>query len=253
MAAGARARARNQLRSTYMNWKHTLGITIATAAVLARAHGSFWTETFSGGLENGGLVPDGNISGWHDVRPVTDAGWTGSGDHQFITDVSVTLNVGRGYNGDLFAYLVHDSGYAVLLNRVGVSGSSAFGYGDAGFAGLTLSTGAAQDVHFYGGNGGLPLGGAWQPDGRAVDPVLTPGSALAGAPQTALLTSFTGLNPDGDWTLFIADVVSGQASQVQDWTLSITAVPEPAVGAVLSGAGLALGLGGWVLRRRRGK
>jgi hypothetical protein len=36
-----------------------------------------------------------------------------------ITDVNVGLQLSGGWNGDLYAYLVHSSGFAVLLNRVG--------------------------------------------------------------------------------------------------------------------------------------
>ena len=34
----------------------------------------------------------------------------------------MTLNLSGGWNGDLYAYLVHNSGFAVLLNRVGRNG-----------------------------------------------------------------------------------------------------------------------------------
>ena len=38
---------------------------------------------------------------------------------QALTNLEVTLTVTNGWNGDLYAYLVHDSGFVVLLNRVG--------------------------------------------------------------------------------------------------------------------------------------
>lgn len=39
--------------------------------------------------------------------------------------------------------------------------------------------------------------------------------------------SYNGLNPNGTWTLFIADLSGGGQSQLVSWELDITAVPEP--------------------------
>jgi hypothetical protein len=39
--------------------------------------------------------------------------------------------------------------------------------------------------------------------------------------------SYNGLNPNGTWTLFIADLSAGAQSQLVSWELDITAVPEP--------------------------
>lgn len=47
--------------------------------------------------------------------------------------------------------------------------------------------------------------GTWQPDGRTN----SPGSVLDSQPPDAFLSSFNGLDPNGDWTLFVADVSGG--------------------------------------------
>ena len=40
--------------------------------------------------------------------------------------------------------------------------------------------------------------------------------------------NFNGLNPNGTWTLFIADLSAGDQSQLVSWDLNIIAVvPEP--------------------------
>ena len=54
------------------------------------------------------------------------------------------------YNGDLFAYLVHDTNFCVLLNRVGRSAANADGYPDSGFN-ITFYAGPAffQDYEAY--------------------------------------------------------------------------------------------------------
>ena len=93
-----------------------------------------FVQTFNSGFQNGGVIPDGQLTGWTDTRSL--AGAAGQ-----ITDVSVTLNLSGGWNGDLYAYLVHGSGFAVLLNRVGRDTGNAAGYGTAGMN-VTLSDAA---------------------------------------------------------------------------------------------------------------
>jgi hypothetical protein len=69
------------------------------------------------------------------------------------------------------------------------------------------------------------LTGTWQPDGRAIDPQSSP-SAFDSASRVSF-GSYNGLNPNGTWTLFIADMSAGAQSQLVSWELDITAVPEP--------------------------
>jgi len=191
-------------------------------------------ETYSSGFQNGGIIPDNNLSGWADTRTVTGSGGS-------ISDLSVTLSLSGGWNGDLYAYLVHDTGFTVLLNRVGRSTGKTSGYGDSGMNVVFNATGANGDIHLYGGSG-VPSGN-YMPDGRAISPLATVGTFDAASP-TALLGSFTGLNPNGSWTLFVADVNSGEQSTVTGWGLDIgvASVPEP--GSMLEGALAALFLGG---------
>ena len=54
----------------------------------------------------------------------------------------------------------------------------------------------------------LQGGTAWRPDGRNVSP-LSPGATLAGTSPTALLNSFNNLDPNGTWTLYLADLSGG--------------------------------------------
>jgi subtilisin-like proprotein convertase family protein len=59
-----------------------------------------------------------------------------------------------------------------------------------------------------------------------------------------LLSSFNGLNPNGSWTLFLADMSGGAVSTLQSWELDITgtaAVPEPASIIEAGLAALAIG------------
>ena len=199
-----------------------------------------------------GTVPDNDASGWQDTRNI--AGISGT-----IANVSVTLDISGGYNGDLYAWLSHGSGLAILLNRVGVSSANAVGYANAGFGmdaqqnQFTLDDQAAQDVHFYQAvpftlNATGQLTGSWQPDGRVIDPDSS-GALFDVAPRPNTLSVFNSLDPNGEWTLFVADLSPGGVSTLDGWGLDITMVPEP-VNTTLLAFGLALG----VLRRlgRRG-
>src|SRR5688572_4200414 len=107
---------------------------------VAHAHAAV-IYSWNSGFANNGYVPDGNTTGWADTRTI-------SGLAEEISDVNVTLNVSGGYNGDLYVYLQHDSGFSVLLNRVGRTTTTPFGYGDAGLN-VTFNDDAAQttDIH----------------------------------------------------------------------------------------------------------
>ena len=183
------------------------------------AHATLYTTNWNSGFANGGVVPDNNFSGWSDTRTVSTmpAG--------IFNGLSVNLQLSGGWNGDLYAYLVHSSGFSVLLDRVGtgVSGVSTFGYGDAGMNVNLAATGTS--IHQYGGNStfsSMPTG-SWMTDN-------TSGS----------LASFLSTSPNGTWSLFVADVSGGGVSTVQSWGLQmdIVAVPEAEtwMAAALAGA-----------------
>jgi len=198
--------------------------------------------TYSYTFTNGAAIPDGSLSGL--ALSTNLAGISPS----TINNVNVTLNLSGGYNGDLYAYLAGpNGGFAVLLNRAGVSnGASAFGYGDSGMN-VTFSDGAGNDFHFYQNVGGYSLNGTmWQPDGRNIDPLSDP-SAFLTAGQTALLSSFNGTDANGTWTLFLADLSGGGQSSLISWGLDITTVPEPSTLA-LTALGLASAM--LIIRRR---
>ncbi len=81
-----------------------------------------------------------------------------------------------------------------------------------------------------------PLTGLWAPDGRVPENPSNPEQILDTTPRTALLQRFAGLDPNGSWTLFLADYESGGTSRLTSWGLEIT-VPEPH-GWVLTGLAL---------------
>src|SRR6185436_13071720 len=134
---------------------------------------------------------------------------------------------------------VHESGFSVLLNRPGRRTLDPLGYGDPGFD-VLFDDSSPNDVHNYRftlfGNhttavGGL-LTGTWAVDGRAANPT----NVLDTDARSEFLSSFNGLNPNGQWTLFIADLEGGDQSSLVDWGLQLFGIfPTPV--AVLAQSG----------------
>lgn len=184
------------------------------------AHATIYTTNWNAGFASGGMIPDGNPSGWVDSRSVSTmpAGT--------LVSVAVDLQLTGGWNGDLYAYLVHGSGFCVLLDHVG---PGLYGYGDPGLdvtladsgANTLLGNSPLGNIGTYGG-GGVPTG-LWNPD-----------------TTTGSMGSFLTTLQNGTWNLFIADVSSGEIMTVQSWGLQmdIVAVPEVEtwVAAAMAGA-----------------
>jgi subtilisin-like proprotein convertase family protein len=176
------------------------------------------------------LIPDGTPTGMASTITI-------SGQDASVADVIVNLDITGSYNGDLYAYLVHDNGFAVLLNRVGSTPTDIYGYGDSGMDVSFSDSAANGNIHYYQQvtipAAGTQLTGTWAPDGRNVSPYAVTGMET----PTALLASFDGGDVDGNWMLFVADVSGGDLNYLTSWGLEIEPVPEPACGAL---AGLAL-------------
>ena len=194
------------------------------ALAFAQTSTAAWiTNTYSGTFPNDGYIPDNNESGW--AATMTLTGNTGL----TVTDVQVSFSISGGWNGDLYGYLVHDTGFVVLLDRVGTGTFPSYGYGEAGFTGVTLSDATSgTSIQSYGGVG--TAAAAWSNPG--------PYNSQAGT----LNTAFDGLNVDGSWTLFFADQSAVDVSQVTSWSLMINAVPEPTTWAMIF---FAAAFGGW--------
>ena len=69
--------------------------------------------------------------------------------------------------------------------------------------------------------------------------------------QTSWRRSFDGTNPNGAWTLFLADLDFGEQGTLVKWGMVVTAVPEPSAWTLLGLGGFALGMR--FLRRRRSR
>jgi subtilisin-like proprotein convertase family protein len=188
-------------------------------------------------------VPDGNPSGMASTLNI-------SGVFGSVSNVQVNLNITGGFNGDLYAYLLSPQGsLVVLLNRVGIGSGNSAGYANTGFN-ITLAAGGANIHNYQSGsyslNGSGQLINSWAPDQRTIDPQSV-ATAFNTAPAGTALADLIGQTPDGNWTLFVADLSGGGQSTLVSWGLTVVTVPEPQTWALLGG-GLATF---WTLARRR--
>jgi len=192
-------------------------------------------------------IPDGNSSGVVRSLSVNAPG-------EVVISAEVDLNISTtaqdsAFLGDLYIYLSNGTDLAVLTNRAGRRAGAPAGYGDNQPLTVTFSTAGAADFHNYrltvtGSHTTAltgPLTGIWQPDGRAVDPLVV----LDTSPRTAGLDVFFGDDATGAWRLFAADMSAGQAHQINGWTLRLNTIPEPGSAVLLLSALAA------AVRRRR--
>lgn len=199
--------------------KNLKGIAAAAtlAVVLVSSYPAEATLSFSGpggvgdytvSASPGVTIPDDNPSGVAYSINFGQSGLT-------VGNITVTINLSGGYNGDIYAYLSHGGQISTLLNgpSAGLNGSS-------------------MNITFIEGTG---------------SPVPTTSSANLTGSYTAYsdLATFNTTNPNGNWTLFFADLSPGDTSTLNSFSLDITAVPEPvnvalaAFGALLAGVALA--------------
>lgn len=204
-----------------------LAVSVALFAVTALPAGAVVSSDISAAWIGNQMIPDNNASGVAFTFTIPYGGPLA------ITNVTVDISIAGGWNGDLYAYLSHGSGFSVLLNRIG---STSMNRGGSGVSGMNvfLADTYLTDIHTAPNN---PLTGAFAPDGRRVNPFLT----LDTDARTAMLGDFIGLNPAGVWTIFFADVSPLSVSTIQSWSVNIgvTAVPEPGMCAFLGLAALA--------------
>ena len=202
-------------------------ILLAGTLIAIHATATVGPGTISTNWTGSQLIPDNNASGVAFTFNVA------AGSPLVVTNVTVDLQIAGGWNGDLYAYLTHGSGFSVLLNRIGSTSANAGGSGVFGMN-VEFSDSYLTDIHTALNN---PLMGNFAPDGRFVNPF----GALDTDPRNALLGGFNGLDPNGTWTLFFADVSPLAASTIQSWSVNIgTTVPEPDSAAIVLLGGLTL-------------
>jgi subtilisin-like proprotein convertase family protein len=197
-------------------------IAVIAAGVSLSAQAALYTYSFTG---INATIPDTDSSGYVNSQTISE-GTQGNylGGNLSVADVVVRLDVSGGWNGDLYAYLRHETvggtGFAVLLDRVGTTagnplGSGLNGFGSDGDRSPFRLTDSASYSDVHGGSSPTYAGqltGTWQVD-------------QSGGANS--LVSFHELNPVGTWSLFVADLSGENVSTLNSWGLEITAVPEP--------------------------
>jgi len=197
---------------------------VMTMVAALSAHAIFdYSASWNSGFANSGVVPDytPDMPSWVDSRTV-------SGQEGIIQSVSVLLNMSGGWNGDMYAYLQHGlTGFTVLLNQIGTGAN-----GNAGIGfNVTFSDSGTTGLGDYMGNGSGVLTGTWQPDGAGFG-------------------SFTGLDPNGGWNLYIQDGSKDGVMTVNSWGLQLGLSPVPEVETWVSAALLGLVFVGWQIQFR---
>ncbi|MFM2081912.1 MAG: hypothetical protein RL380_603 [Verrucomicrobiota bacterium] len=180
-------------------------------------------------------IPDGSAVG-------TTAAQTFSGlDASSINGVEVSFTTTGGYNGDLYGYLVlrdanGNATSALLLNRVGTTGSDPFGSDGSGFNHITLSDAGMIDIHSVNPGSGNAVG---------------TGTYLADQSLGAnsLNSTYAGSTANGTWTLFLADLSGGEQATLVSWGLTVSVVPEPVTWAL--GIFSVLLAAAWIRHQRR--
>jgi subtilisin-like proprotein convertase family protein len=177
--------------------------------------------TITGGASPGQVITDEDLNGLSSTITL-------SAPSSEITSVSLTLDIAGApiaYNGDYYAYLQFGSGLIVLLNSID---SSIVPFGSPGSGiNVTLIDGN-PNIGTAPYSAGQPLTGTYSPQG---------GGASTGS---SLGNTFDGMNPNGSWTLFIADESPGGVGELVDWSLDVTANTTSSVGVPDNGSTWAL-------------
>jgi hypothetical protein len=231
-----------------------LGLVLFLSALSTAPAAIFYQGTVAGGGTSSGVgtlnstITDGTPIGT--MNQIAVSGVTlGVGQ---TADIQVTLNVSGGVNSDLYAYLSYNGSSVVLLNRIGVSSGNAFGDSGSGLNNVVLSGAGSANIHTL--TGGSAVSGTYKPDGNNISPLGSASSFSAGGGSQTLDASFGNMSPNGTWTLYFADVVTGGGNEtLNGWSLNITAVPEP-VNVALIVFGVCVAGGGivrYIFARRR--
>jgi hypothetical protein len=141
---------------------------------------------------------------------------TSSGEVGTISSVTVNLDITGGINGALYGYLSYNGVIVTLLNQPGTGPGNPLGNMNSGFS-VTISDSGSVNINSPTGNTTSPVTGTYNVNGT----VGNNGSAAFGS-------AYGGDNPNGTWTLYLENDISGSgSSELVSWGITIDAVPEP--------------------------
>lgn len=185
--------------------KVTKKILVATMAALLLA-GSEARAGLSTATDEGDVIPNGVGL----ASTITSSGFLGN-----LANLTISLDISGGNNGDLYGYLSYNGVLVTILNRPGVTGSNPFGNGGSGYN-ITISDLGAVNINSASGITGAQTG-SYNVNGTAGNN----GSLAFGS-------AYNGMDPNGVWTLYLENGVSGgDSSSLVSWNIAINAVPEP--------------------------
>lgn len=211
--------------------KATIGVLLAATGLAMAQTTTIWNS----GVINAN-VPAGSPVGA--AFTTTLSGISGTN----ISDVTVSLNflTPNDDSGSIYAYLVDPNGdQAVLLNlsgqQPGDSLTDQYGYQDGGYNVTFNDSSGYNNIHFYqnyspGYNGNDQVLGAWASDGETQNPTSdSPTPPYGQGLGAANLTSMYGTDPNGTWTLYIADLTESTYPNdtLVSWGLTVVTAPEP--------------------------
>lgn len=207
---------------------HLLGTALAAALAAAAA-----ADTYSGA---GGTIADSPANG---QVATTDFSIVVGDDVGIASLDSVVLSgLTHAWCGDISIELLHNGVGVTLVNRIGYTGTSAFG-DSSNFDGVYEFTDSSNlsiwDAADFGGSSFIVPSASYfasGQDGVRID--------IAGA--------FAGASAAGSWTLRVRDWAPTQVGSLGSWSVSITPVPAPGAAALACVAG---GMGTLGRRRRR--
>ena len=193
-------------------------VTVAALSLAAALPAQAQTAKFTFTNNAANLVPGAGTSGPAASYPstLTPAGVTGSTYH-----LSITINASHTFPNDLEFLLVSPGGTAVIVLGGGGGGT------DLSNTSFTIDDCAPRSAN----SSPITSGSRFRPTNRYGTTATFPAPAPQGSYRNTL-SDFNFGNPNGTWSLYVVDQVTGDVGQINSWTLTFftTQNPGPLVG-----------------------
>ena len=168
------------------------------------ANGYLFSQTFNG---QGGMLfpPSGTIGQTSSIASVSGIGVIGGCKNI----EKITVNLTHTWDGDIALILIAPNGAFLEL-------SSANGGPQDNYIVTEFRDNAAINIV----SGSPPYNGSYKPEGRQNTSILNPYSNANPVETFTFTNTFTGINADGDWTLFLNDWVGADAGILNSWSIT---------------------------------
>jgi subtilisin-like proprotein convertase family protein len=129
---------------------------------------------------------------------------------------SVSIDINHTWTGDVGILLVAPNG--VFIDLTSSNGGAADNWTNCTFSDNTANP--------FITSGFPPYSGTWRPEGRATT-LNFPYSNANPLGTATFLNTFTGVNADGQWTLYVNDFVSGDIGVINSWSITFVNLGTP--------------------------